>query len=664
MANQRPGFLNGVVPNLGELPVELPLADNQGVRVADLVRSVVTDPDPNDPRGLAITSQDSQNGSWQFSTNGGAAWSSLGAVSDSNATVLLGEWVLFDPSRGTGPAAQGFVFPNVDLSFPFNLASEAISSSATLLDTTTGGDNSIYAGYSSLTTAGDKVNPTYPDLDRTAGFSLQFGAQILEEQRTNPNRAGFSVILLSSDKRGIELGFQQAEGGRIFAQSDGTTPNPADQSNGQPNGLFVAAESTAHNINLATDYRLTIQGNSYRLFANGSPILTGPLRDYSPFSGAIDPYERPNLVFLGDDTTSARARVSLSRVALQTENRIRFLPNSGFLGTASLGLRAWDGSDGSPNGSTAVNTSVNSTSPGSTAFSPTVQTASVTVTAPDLPSLLVNDITVLEGNSGSTDALFTISLSGPSSRPVSVSYQVVSGTATPGQDYRALPPAALSGTVSFAAGETSKTVPVSVLGDRLAEPTETFSLQLSSAVSARLAKPSGVATIQNDDGSPEDPSPGQPLRLVGTAGRDQLRGQAGNDTLLGLAATDRLWGEAGNDLLLGGQGNDRLTGGTGNDRLRGGAGRDTFRFTSLDDRVDRIEDFEAAKDLIDLRPLLSQPAFGGSRSTKAQFVRLVRLGNSTQIQIDANGSAKGRPFTPLALLTGVLPDQVRPGILF
>jgi Ca2+-binding RTX toxin-like protein len=666
-SNQRPGFLPSILPSwdLGSLTADLPWADNLGVRVADLVQNAVTDPDPNNPRGLVATSLDGQNGTWQFSTNDGSTWANFAALSDNSATALLGEWVLFDASRSSSPAAQGFLFPNLDLSAPFNLASETVSSS-TVLDTTTGNDNSIYAGYSSLTTAGNPVSPTYPSLDRNTGFSLRFGAQVLEEQRTNPNRAGFSVIVLSSDRRGIELGFQQLTGGgNIFAQADGTTANPG----GQTNGLFGAAENVAHSIGLATDYRLSIQGDRYRLFANGSQILTGPLRDYSAFSGAIDPYETPNLVFLGDNTTSARAKVSLSRIALQTENRIRFLPNPGFLGTANLGLRAWDGSDGSANGSTTVNV----TRPGQTAFSDSVRAATVTVTAPNLPSLAVNDISVLEGDSGTTEALFTISLSSPSSRPVSVGYQLESGTALAGEDFTPLS----AGRLSFAAGETSKTVSVAILGDRLAEPSETLSLQLAGAVNASLAKSRGSATIQNDDNPTGDPS-APPLRLVGTARRDRLRGLDGNDTILGRAAADRLWGGAGNDLLnggsgndllageagddrlLGGAGNDELTGGTGNDRLLGGAGRDRFRFTNLDQRLDQIADFKPADDLIDLRPLLSQPAFGGSRASKTRYLRMVRLGNSTQVQIDADGKGKGTAFTPLAVLTGVSPAQLRP----
>ena len=91
------------------------------------------------------------------------------------------------------------------------------------------------------------------------------------------------------------------------------------------------------------------------------------------------------------------------------------------------------------------------------------------------PTLSVADATVREGDSGTRDLAFTVALSSAATSPVTVAYTTTNGTATAGSDYTAR-----SGTLTFAAGETSKVVRVSVLGDKTVEPDETLSLTLSS----------------------------------------------------------------------------------------------------------------------------------------------------------------------------------------
>ncbi|MBV9469462.1 MAG: CSLREA domain-containing protein, partial [Abitibacteriaceae bacterium] len=113
------------------------------------------------------------------------------------------------------------------------------------------------------------------------------------------------------------------------------------------------------------------------------------------------------------------------------------------------------------------------------------------------PSLAVNDVTVAEGNSGPTNAVFTVSLSAASGQTVTVDYATADGTATAGSDYQSR-----SGTLTFAPGETSKTVAVIVNGDTLNEPDETFTLVLSDPTHATIADNQGVGTITNDDSPP------------------------------------------------------------------------------------------------------------------------------------------------------------------
>ncbi len=106
------------------------------------------------------------------------------------------------------------------------------------------------------------------------------------------------------------------------------------------------------------------------------------------------------------------------------------------------------------------------------------------------PSLSVSDISVSEPASGGKAANFTVTLSAAASGPVQVSYFTADGTARAGQDYTAI-----SGTLTFAAGETSKTLSVNVLADSVVEGAENFVLNLTHASGAMPPSLSATATI-------------------------------------------------------------------------------------------------------------------------------------------------------------------------
>jgi len=120
--------------------------------------------------------------------------------------------------------------------------------------------------------------------------------------------------------------------------------------------------------------------------------------------------------------------------------------------------------------------------------------ATDTLTILAIPSVAINDISILEGNSGTTNAVFTVTLSAASSQIVTVSYSTADGSATAGSDY-----AATSGIVTFNPGVTAKTITVLVNGDTIPEPNESFFVNLTSATNATIADGQGVGTIVNDD---------------------------------------------------------------------------------------------------------------------------------------------------------------------
>lgn len=224
----------------------------------------------------------------------------------------------------------------------------------------------------------------------------------------------------------------------------------------------------------------------------------------------------------------------------------------------------------------------------------TIQNDDFDPTNPVLPSLSIDNISLKEGNSGITNATFTLTLSASSAETVTVDYAIADGTATVADgDYT---PTSLS-SIAFAPGETTKTITVAIQGDTKVETNETFQLNLANPQNAVIAQGKGIATLINDDVVSKPPSdgsdngsdpgsepgtdpgsgskpPATPLVLSGTANADDLVGGTGNDRIYGLDGDDVLNGGAGNDLVHGGGGNDTLYGGIGIDLLLGKHGGD------------------------------------------------------------------------------------------
>ncbi|HZX88818.1 MAG TPA: Calx-beta domain-containing protein, partial [Reyranella sp.] len=117
---------------------------------------------------------------------------------------------------------------------------------------------------------------------------------------------------------------------------------------------------------------------------------------------------------------------------------------------------------------------------------------------PVAPTLAIGDASITEGDSGTAQLSFTVMLSQAASGPVTVNYSTANGTATAGSDYTAR-----SGTVTFAAGETTKTVTVPITGDGAVEGNETFTISLAGASGATIADGSATGTIVNNDTAPQ-----------------------------------------------------------------------------------------------------------------------------------------------------------------
>jgi hypothetical protein len=213
---------------------------------------------------------------------------------------------------------------------PTNQAYDS-ANDATRLNTTSFA--SIMGGYANHSSAGQLVNAGFPELNRQLGYKIAFSLRMVSEGHSSPARAGYSIIVVSSDAASgvassVEIGFQS---GRVFSQSDDFGPTVADE-----NASFNPVGSEFIN------YELAVHGSSYELTADSNVILTGALHDHFDhnINWPVSPYQIPNFLFLGDDTTSASAEILLRSVKMEATT----VPEPAswlLLGLGTPGLFVW-----------------------------------------------------------------------------------------------------------------------------------------------------------------------------------------------------------------------------------------------------------------------------------------------------------------------------------
>ena len=145
-------------------------------------------------------------------------------------------------------------------------------------------------------------------------------------------------------------------------------------------------------------------------------------------------------------------------------------------------------------------------------------------------TLSVDDVIVTEGDGGTTDMVFTVTRAGGSDGEVSASWSIAHGT-TDLADFAG----ATSGTITFAPGETNRTITIQVAADTAVEPTEAFTLQFANPTGgATITDGNGTGTITTDDLPPianvwinefhydpsSQPETGEFIEIAGQAGID------------------------------------------------------------------------------------------------------------------------------------------------
>ncbi len=113
-------------------------------------------------------------------------------------------------------------------------------------------------------------------------------------------------------------------------------------------------------------------------------------------------------------------------------------------------------------------------------------------------SLRISDATITEGNSGTKNLAFTVTLSkSDRNKTISATYSTANGTATSGLDFTAT-----AGTVTIPARATAATILVPIIGDTTVEANETFTVNLSNPINATISDAQGLGNITNDDSAP------------------------------------------------------------------------------------------------------------------------------------------------------------------
>jgi len=166
--------------------------------------------------------------------------------------------------------------------------------------------------------------------------------------------------------------------------------------------------------------------------------------------------------------------------------------------TKSFGIPIKD--DGIYEGNEAFTVTISGATNGTSIGTPSTETITI-IDDEKPPTMSIADASLFEGNSGTSDMLFTVTLTGATALPVSVKYSTVASTlstsATPGVDFQVA-----GGTLTFNPGELQKTIAVPIFGDTVVEDTESFTVSLSSLVNATFTRSFATGTIINDDGGP------------------------------------------------------------------------------------------------------------------------------------------------------------------
>ncbi|WP_404791342.1 PKD domain-containing protein [Altericista sp. CCNU0014] len=369
-----------------------------------------------------------------------------------------------------------------------------IPTGVTLSSTLTEGNSATFSATATDPGTLDTLTYTWTFGDGTPAVTGQ------SVSHTYPDNGTYAISLTVTDKDG-------ATTTRTFPVTVATLPPnltsltvPSALTEGQP-GTYTAAASDPGNDTLTYTWD----------FGDGTVPVTGTTvtrayRDNGTYTATL-------LITDKDGTTVTHTfAVTVSNAAPSADigadltssvgTPVTFQSAIADPGLADTQTLLWDFDDG--------NTATGSATPTHTYTQPGTYTVTLTTIDKDgaattdtliatiqplaLPALTVTDIAITESDTTALTATFTVNLTAASTQLVTVAYTTANGTVTAGQDYTPT-----SGILTFAPGQTSQTVQIQILGDRLTEGNETFFLNLSNATHATLLDDRGQATILDNE---------------------------------------------------------------------------------------------------------------------------------------------------------------------
>ena len=451
-------------------------------------------------------------------TNSATVTASLDRASSAETTVTV------SAAAGTNAVPGDF-----SLSGSMTLTIAAGSTSSTGTVTVTAVDNTADEPDKSVTVSGSASNTqgiTQPSAvtlaitDDDGAPTLSIGSVSVAEGDSGAANLTFTVSLSPASGREVTVGYADAGTGTATSGTDYTALTSG--------SLTFAAGDTSKTVTVSVTGDTTDEPNETVVVSLSSPVNATVAAGSASGTGTItDDDDAPTVTLAlsrasiaeSGTTNSATVTASLDRassaattVTVAAAAGTNAVPGDFSLSSSTtLTIAAGSTSSTGVVTVTAVNNTADESDKSVTVSATATNTqgitqpASVTLTITDddgAPTLSIGSASVAEGDSGSANLTFTVTLNPASGRQVTVQYaDAGSGTATSGTDYTAL----TSGTLTFAAGDTSKTVGVAVTGDTEDEPNETVIVTLSNPVNATVAagSASGTGTITDDDAAPK-----------------------------------------------------------------------------------------------------------------------------------------------------------------
>ena len=526
----------------------------------------ITDPDTGAVAGVAITAADT-NGSWFYTTNGGINWNPLGIVSPINARLLAANAntrIYFQPTAnysGTIPTA-----------LTFRAWDQTSGTNGNLANTSNNGGNNPFS------TATDTAAITVDDND--IAYAITVDVLSLAEGNTGTQTRTYTIT-----RTGGTTGTSA-----VNYAITGTATNSTDYNIGGTSGatgvtgtINFAANETSKTITLDVNGDTTIENDETIIVTLSTPTAaTGYAATITAPTNATTTIindDQPSVNFgaatysTTENTTANTVTIPVTLSAVPLANvtvpivvnasssatqgagadytlsttSITFLANTTIL---TQDIVATINPDDIPENAETVTLDFG-TIIGATAGTTTPNTT-VTIAANDAISYAIatSATSLTEGNTGNQPVTFTVTRSGGIGVASTVNY-ALGGTAD-SSDYNSIGgtsgATATTGTISFAATETSKTITLNVLGDTVAEPDETIIATLSNPnltaapESSTITTATATTTIINDDTAGITITPTTPLTTTEAGGTAtftvKLNTQPTADVTLGLTSSN------------------------------------------------------------------------------------------------------------------------------